>query len=250
MPDPARRLNVSPAPPVEFERNFIKTAVCELRFPTLLELESRIPDDFQRSLRADYPFYERTTSATVGLTLNTVQQHQFRSRDQGWTVVLKSFAVAIETSKYVNFEGFLTRFERVLKAATKLLDTDFFTRVGIRYINVLPIKSGDLARWVNPVLVSPLSDGIYGDAEHFWQEVRGKAPRGAFTFRHGLGNGNVGDLGTYVLDLDFYDENGEWKNLISILKQLHEQSSGLFRWAVGSEAISAMGHQSVKESRP
>ena len=33
--------------PLEFERNFVRLAVCELRFPTLLELENASPVAFQ-----------------------------------------------------------------------------------------------------------------------------------------------------------------------------------------------------------
>ena len=48
-----------PGPIVEFERNFIKAAVCELRFPTLLEFrKTKPPVQLQRELQKEYPYYE------------------------------------------------------------------------------------------------------------------------------------------------------------------------------------------------
>ena len=49
---------------VEFERNFIRTVVCELRFPTLLEIEQRDPVGLQHALRAEFPFYEKQHSVS------------------------------------------------------------------------------------------------------------------------------------------------------------------------------------------
>jgi len=247
--DEKRPLNVPKSAPVEFERNFIGTAVCELRFPTLLELESRVPEDFQRSLRKDYPHYDTGTSLTAGLRLGTTQHHQFRSKDSHWTVTLRAFALALETERYTNFEEFLSRFERLLKFAAKLLDTDFFTRLGLRYVNHLPVKQAALEGWVNQELIQPLVAGTYGDVDRCWQEVRGRARQGAFTLRHGLGDVEGGAPDKYVIDLDFYAENGTWEDLLRTLKALHEESSALFRWAIGERAVEAMGRQTPKETR-
>jgi len=240
---------VPKAAPVEFEQNFITTAVCELRFPTLLELESRVPEDFQRALRKDYPHYEKGQSALLGLRLSTVQHHQFRSKDKHWTVVMHAFGLSLTSERYTNFEEFFSRFERLLKPAAKVLDTDFFTRLGLRYVNHLPVALGALDGWVNPALIQPLVLGNFGDVDRCWQEVRGRARDSSFSLRHGLGDAENGAPGKYVIDLDFYAENGSWDGLVPALKLLHEQSSDLFRWVVGPRAIEAMGRQTQKGTR-
>lgn len=43
---------------VEFEHNFIRTAVCELRFPTLVEFQEGELVDFQRRLRKEFPIVD------------------------------------------------------------------------------------------------------------------------------------------------------------------------------------------------
>jgi hypothetical protein len=44
----------------QFKKNFINTAVCELRFPTILEYETKQPVELQRALRKEYPEYENS----------------------------------------------------------------------------------------------------------------------------------------------------------------------------------------------
>ena len=100
---------------MEFERNFIKTAVCELRFPTLLEFETKPPTQLQKVLRKEYPLYEPVES--VSMTPGPVEKeikYLFRSRKKDWLVSFKTYAIALETRHYTNFEEFAGRLETLL----------------------------------------------------------------------------------------------------------------------------------------
>ena len=44
---------------IKYQSNFIRLAVCELRFPTLLELETKEPAKFQAAIRKEYPYYTK-----------------------------------------------------------------------------------------------------------------------------------------------------------------------------------------------
>ena len=59
MPDRASFLTLPNVDRTRFEKNFIKTAVCELRFPALLEFETKPPVQLQKELRKDFPNYQR-----------------------------------------------------------------------------------------------------------------------------------------------------------------------------------------------
>lgn len=48
-------LNLPDVQEVEFEKTFIKTTVCELRFPTLLEFETKPPVQLQVAERSGQP---------------------------------------------------------------------------------------------------------------------------------------------------------------------------------------------------
>jgi hypothetical protein len=89
MDNSAPVLTLPSAERVRFEKNFIKTAVCELRFPALLELEANPPVQLQKALKKDFPHYERQQS--VGLTnLEKDVRHLLRSK-LTTTPISKSF---------------------------------------------------------------------------------------------------------------------------------------------------------------
>lgn len=62
-----------------FENNFIKTAVCELRFPALLEFETKPPVQLQKELRKDFPHYERLQSVNLSDLQEKEVKHLLKS---------------------------------------------------------------------------------------------------------------------------------------------------------------------------
>lgn len=248
MEEGRRALTLPPVEHADFEKNFVRTAVCELRFPALLELETR-PDVLQKALRKDFPLYQRKRAVTgimVGGDADFQLRHHFESKEKKWTVVFHSSSIALETTAYRGFLDFEERLGRLLRAVAPIIDADFFTRVGLRYINALPYESAaEFDGWVNPELVGTLVRGPYGDLAEFWQEARGVAERGSFSFRHGLAKGD-GPQREYVLDFDFYDENIEVKEVLPVVKELHDASYRFFRWVAGPKTIESLGQLVTK----
>lgn len=155
MPDDRFPLNVPRVDPVAHPRNAIQVAVCELRFPTLPELEERPPVVLQKRLRKTYPHSEPGTTVSIGpLAIQQEKRFLFKSKRRDWTVAFRASALSIETTAYTDFLDFRARLTSLLDATTSLIDSDFFTRIGLRYINTIPI-SGALNGWINPMLVAP-----------------------------------------------------------------------------------------------
>lgn len=233
-----------------FERNFIKTAVCELRFPTLLEFETKPPVQLQKELRKDYPLYESQDSVSVGPgAIGHEKRYLFKSRKREWTISFKASALAIETSDYTSFEEFLARLERLLVKSQPLLDCDFFTRVGLRYVNEIPIEDGVLLGWLRDELVAPLIHGVYGSVERFVQEVRGLTEVGRYTFRHGIAQAAKDKPESYTLDFDFYEENIQYDSVLSLVSQFNQQNFRFFHWAIGAKAFNRLGKATAKPVR-
>ena len=167
-------LNLPNIGTAEYEKNFITQAVCELRFPALLEYETATPVQLQKQLRKDFPLYEAQQGLSVGFEISKKEmKHVFRSKKGDSLVSFKPAAISLEAKKYRNFREFSKQLEMLLDRSSSLLDTDFFTRVGLRYINEIPIGEGDLGEWIRPELVAPLIAGTYGKVNRFFQEVRG-----------------------------------------------------------------------------
>jgi uncharacterized protein (TIGR04255 family) len=244
-----RYLNPPKVQRVRYARNFIKTAVCELRFPALLELETKPPRAFQKEIRKTYPFYEpqivEMGSGSDDITREN--RYLFRSKDKQWTVSVKSFSLALETSKYVDFEDFFQRLTALLERSREMIDADFFTRVGLRYINNVPLEDGIVDGWIRAELLSPLMGGVLGVPKSIASVVSGEMDGGFYTLRHGRKDENAPDakVQQYTLDFDYYAENVEAKDVPARVKQFNEINFALFSWCLGDKARKLLG-----EGRP
>lgn len=69
---------------------------------------------------------------------------------------------------------------------------------------------------------------------HFWQEVRGDAQVGNYTFRHGY-NPEPKDPPEYVLDFDFYQENVEVEAVSEMVSGWNVECYSFFHWAVADK---------------
>lgn len=250
MDEPGRFLNPPSVPAVRYQRNFIKTAVCELRFPTLLELEAKPPHKFQAKIRKNYPFYEPQVIEQVGGPHELARElrYLFRSKDQQWTITVKSFSLAVETSKYLDFEDFFGRFTQVLASAKDMIDADFLTRVGLRYINLVPIEDGNLEGWIRSDLILPITGGVLGAPTKFSSLLQGPMEHGQYSVRHGLKEEepNKSPMKRYLLDFDYFSENVELDAVESRIKEFNNTNFALFSWCLGDKAKRLLGEGKPK----
>lgn len=227
---------------VRFDRNFIDVAVCELRFPTLLELETKPPLQLQARLRKKYPGYEKQEL----LDRNSLEgvpgryRYLFRSKTGDWTITIHSGAISLETRKYTAFEDFFDRLNELLDFSAPLIDSDFFTRVGLRYINKIPVRDGELNGWVNDELSSPLINGPYGQVTAYTSEVRGYTEIGEYMFRHAVKE-RKGGVDAFVLDFDYFKEDVELKDTPTLIRAFNKINFSFFYWCLGHKAITELG---------
>jgi uncharacterized protein (TIGR04255 family) len=239
-------LNLPDVGLVEYQKNFINQAVCELRFPALLEFETATPVQLQKPLRKDFPLYERQEGVSIGLEIAKKEtKHVFKSRKGDTLVSFKTSAIALEMKKYKNFGEFVKQLELLLERSKELLDTDFFTRVGLRYINEIPIGEGNLGEWIRPELVAPLIAGTYGKVNRFFQEVRGSTTTGQYSFRHGFSGVDKIEKMLYTLDFDFFDENVPFDSVLSKVNDFNRESFRFFCWTFGPKTRELMGRETV-----
>jgi uncharacterized protein (TIGR04255 family) len=245
-----RPLSVPDVEPVTFARNTIRTAVVELKFPTLLEFETQPPTEIQHRLRKDYPQFSKRKAVNIGSgTVEEEIRYVLGSRDGSWSVAIRPSAIALESTKYTTFEEMLARLQLILSVSKKQLDTDFFTRVGLRYVNLLPVPNASFDGWLNPDLIRPLAGGTYGTVSKYWQEVRGRARSGKYSFRHGLPEEMSAKEIRYVLDIDLFSENIEYDDAIGLLGDFHRESFAFFSWCIGPAAREYLGRAEPKQDK-
>jgi uncharacterized protein (TIGR04255 family) len=246
------KLNEYLAPPhtesVRYRTNFIRTAVCELRFPTILELETKPPHALQHKIKKSYPLYEKQIVEQVGApeALRQQQSYLFRSKDQHWTITVKASSIAFETDAYKDFEDFYSRLCELLHNAADFIDSDFFTRVGLRYINFVPIKDGTLDGWIRSDLIQPLLSGVLGNTSKYAAFIQGSLKRGHYSLRHGLQDEPTSKEGEYYLDFDYFNENIDFKDAFELIKEFKETNFDLFLWCLGDKAKDLLGEGKQK----
>lgn len=241
MSESASVLTLPDVERAQFEKNFIKTAVCELRFPALLEFETKPPVGLHKVLRKEFPHYEQQQEVSLNDPRDKELKHLYKSKKGDWIVSFKTSAIAIQTDHYTHFEEFLEQINSVVRKSRPFLDTDFFTRVGLRYINELRIEDGKVDGWIRDDLIAPLTAGIYGTVDRFIQEVRGVTKTGKYTFRHGIPGLTADKRDIYTIDFDFYNENVEAETVLSLVSDFNKESFRFFLWVIGAKGRERLG---------
>jgi uncharacterized protein (TIGR04255 family) len=241
-----------------FATNFIREAVCELRFPTLMSLSApRPPERFVAALRRHYPTYETMNELTVtaGESSFAGRAHQFRSVKPAWTVTLKQNAVALNTIRYSTFADFRNRVHELLSAALEVIDANFFTRIGLRYINTVRTDGPSMAGWINPALVAPLQDQGFRGISEYTGRITLSAEDGGCLLQHGIQfkpsdpqlDGPA--MPDYFLDVDSFRDDVPADRALTSLDGMHRQAFSMFMWALGPMAVAKLqGERTLKQA--
>jgi len=230
-----------------------------LRFPTILTIGTKPPDDFQEAIRSDYPVYRRQ-AAVGGAELPDlapfIQQlpsppdlltHWFESDDGNSIISLTSDFLAITSKQYRAWGAFREEIARAVAALEAIYDPAFYERVGLRYRDEvdrteLGLVDRPWSALLDEGMVSLLGADLNIDLKR--DQIRTQAllhlddvDGGLVRLQHGVGDG--GDV--YAIDADFYQEgHTERGDLFDILDNFHDEEGHLFRWAISPELSTAL----------
>lgn len=255
---------------VIYENNPLKLVVCQLRFPVELKIEMGMTADFREQIRSRFPLAEEDTNESDlpipdelaefvpkelvdSLSLAVNRSFQFKTIDRIWTISLSRNFVALETSSYVNWEEFREYLQLALLALVQSYGVQYFTRIGLRYVNVIDRFALELQNYewhdiLEDFIVGPLAlqDCGIRVAEHqgtFLVELN--SPEDVVRIRHGLiENASSADMhSVYVLDNDFFtvaDTLTEVDNVIGKVDEYNTQNRRLFRSCIKQRLHTAM----------
>src|SRR4030042_3156809 len=143
------------APRVIYKRNPLDRVICQLRFSKLGGIETEMPSQFQECIRKDFPEFQEKEETSLNLLLpQRIQQerptellrqvmpsrsknYEFSSEDGVWRVNLTRTFVALTTSKYIRRSEFNERLEGSFKALIEIYKPAYFSRIGLRYVDVI-----------------------------------------------------------------------------------------------------------------
>ena len=257
------------SPRVVYQRNPLIEVICQVRFRAILRIDTEPPADFQERIRNLYPLYREDPGAPLvpdlpedvrqlvgGLLGSTPLAEKrvnriFQSEDEVWTVTLARESLALSTKRYESWTEFRDRMNKVLDAFAAVYNPMVFTRIGLRYQNLIRRSTLGLStlEWkdlLEPHIAGPLAtDAIAGREIDEAGGVLALSGSGAIrvTLRHGIviAESTEGQESSYLIDSDFYtEERTNADAIFDFLDAANADAGGLFRWCITSRVHEAL----------
>jgi len=207
-----------------FPANPIREVDFEIRFNPRLRVQAEMWR-FQERVVAEYPDVGLESALLPnGATLNvTVFQNLRKAR----LIKVSPQNMAIAFSAYANFEEFK---EEVLRRGTEfseIFDVSSLTRVGLRYVNEIPLptqQAESMTKYVNPLV--DFGRIPLGSVQQFALQLSAQLGDHMIQVRTAM---LAGPIRTYVLDIDAYTETVKSAAEIGgLLDQFHDTAQKVF----------------------
>jgi len=254
---------------VIYARNPLEFVICQLRFPAILKISSGPPADFQESLRRFYPLYREIPPVDIATgfppeLVNVIgnllpnqgsKTYEFSTQDGNWQVTLTQESLALSCKRYVRWEEFRELLLSALELLLRIYEPSFFTRIGLRYRDVIARNQLGLSDvpWrdlLSRELAAEFHSRVAQSIENTGHQIvlRLQDDVAKVTLQHGLGN-KSGEI-CYIIDSDFYvNERTGARDATRILDYFNRQAGRLFRWCITDRLHQAMEPQRVERQR-
>lgn len=191
-----------------------------------------------------------------GLPTKRPVSYEFISEDEKWKVVLATEFLALSTPEYVRWEDFRRHLNDAVRALTEVYEPAFFSRIGLRYQNVIQRSKLGLPQSTNWFeLLHPRATGLLasreavGFVEDLQTQTLVKLGIGKVTIRTGIVQAMDSQEECFLIDNDFFTEDKTKINdADGILGYFNRQSGSLFRWFIEERLHEAMHPQPVDDA--
>ena len=194
---------VSEVPSRYHRQNPLEYVVCEFRFPAILKIELEVPAAFQEAIRKEYPLFQENTAVNLAPPellqalsnanlMPTGKSYLFQSMDEKWQISLSRQSFSLTCVEYRRWDDFQKHLDLPLKVLISCYEPQLFTRVGLRYrdlisrkrLNLTGVSWGEL---LDPGIVSFFHTPLAKTLLRSWQQVTLSLPRtdAQVTIQHG-----------------------------------------------------------------
>lgn len=257
------------SPRVIYDLNPLVDVFCQVRFPAILRIDSELPTRYQEALRELYPiFTEGPAQQQIKLDLSPQlagliggggplsfrgrANYEFISLDKSLKVHLNRESLTLVSSRYRRWEEFKDQFRAALDPFLEEYSPPFFTRVGLRYRDVVQrgaLGLGDV-EWrelLQPHIAGELSspDIAQDVVQYVGQTTIRLQDQAQVLINHGLAS-NQNNEDCYLIDSDFSTEQKtEINDVIQSLDHFNQHARRLFRWCITNRLHDAMRPQEL-----
>jgi uncharacterized protein (TIGR04255 family) len=252
-------------PRVVYGKKPTEQVICQLRFPTILRIDTEPPVTFQDRVRDQYPVLIEKKHEFLPIPKEMIglfgadfrfgkPSFDFISADEKWKLTLAADFLSLSTSDYERWEIFREHLVTPFQALIEIYKPPFFTRIGLRYRDVIQKTVLNLAdvSWdelLNPAVAGALSvKEIASAVMHVAKDITFSLPAnsGQLRVRHGLGKRDEGEEMCYVIDADFFtDARKEVQYAQTTLDTYHTEARLLFQWCITDKLHNALDPKPV-----
>lgn len=154
-----------------FKKSPLKETIFQLKFPTMLIIDSEKPASFQNKIYSSFPFYEENNSNIKELIIgphlgepqindSNIKNYIFLSQDRKTRVILNNSSLTITTVDYKSWSDFSATCFNISDIFVEIYKPLFLNRIGLRYINVIErsyynIKDEEWNKLIKPEFLGP-----------------------------------------------------------------------------------------------
>jgi uncharacterized protein (TIGR04255 family) len=245
------------SPRVIYSNNPLVEVLCQLRFDQILRLETEVPAQFQDLIRRDYPKLKKRHELQLSVggesaKSSTTIIYDFISPDEDWRIALSSTFITLATTDYIRWEDFKNRLLKVFDAFTRVYDVDSFTRIGLRYKDIidrskLGLQDVDWSGLLMPHIACMYDEPIVQEYLQDTQTISTfqlRVDDSRARLRHGLGQNTETEDEVFIIDSDFFRESPTLSNdVFRFLDEYNRRARRLFRWCITEKLHEAMEPQ-------
>lgn len=248
-----------------YARSPLIEVICQLRFPTILTINTREPAEFQEAVRQEFPRYavraEQPAPKITGMGTpnakveqqNAINNYNFISADGCWKINLTKDFIALSTLRYQRWEDFAAQLDKPLAEFIQIYKPAFFERIGLRYVNAVSRKTLGLTDLLWDDLIREPYLGILGEPDVDEKVVTKSSLDTELTLADGtrlkihagpglLNGGKQDPEPKFILDGDFsVHGNVAADKVPGIMEGMHGHAVSLFNGAITEELRAAMG---------
>ena len=132
-----------------YQRPQLVEVICQLRFPTILSIDTQEPAAFQEQIRSAFPQYSIQREKLPPKLANpgspipvvepqkTINNYTFVSADGQWQLNLTQDFFSLSTRNYSSWKNFASQLDKPLAAFIATYHPAYFQRIGLRYLNAI-----------------------------------------------------------------------------------------------------------------
>lgn len=254
---------------VIYKKNPLARVICQLRFPPILKIDAETPVEFQDCVRKEFPNYSEKIELAMRphprvqdpiphellsdmLRTTGTKNYEFSSEDGQWKINLTRTFIALSTDRYEVWEDFKQKLDIPLKTLINVYSPSHFSRIGLRYRDVIQRSVLDLdgVSWTDLLqaqILGVLADSDIGNSVQNLESVYEiSLPDGESTVRISTQltqDRNAGEV-CYVIDSDFFKARKTSTNdVIGKLDYFNQHAFRLFRWCITERLHKSMEPQ-------